>query len=510
MSITLRDLVQQPHLQLTVVAGETGLDREVSWAHTSDLPNPWEWMGPGELLLTNGTNLGGSGAMQIAYLNRLQDNGTSGLVVGLGTSSRRVTRQLARRADELGFALLTVPYCVPFTSVVRCVATANDREESQQLAAAAQFYDLLRSSLAAGRTGAELFGALGRRLGVRLSLVDAETGASLVPGQGESAFAPSLVSAYHAHGRAIPAVLRLLAGEAGPAPRGAVAVAVPGTAGTALVVEPLGAAPPSPLMLQHLAIAGAMELTRLVAADERDRRLGADGLCSLLDGRHDPVLAYRQMDRAGLVLSECVVGAVRESTPETEESIHGQLARARVPHLLVARDDVVFVLLPAGDVDGAFAEATATAGTVAGIGGDLTAPDRVAVAAREAQWALGVAEAEGRPLGRYGEATSLLLPRTPVEAAALVQRILGPLLRHDAVHGTDYVRTLRAVLDHDRSWQAAAHVLHIHRQTLGYRLRRIEELSGRGTTATGHLAEWWFALQAQALLAISEGARPDG
>ncbi len=74
-------------------------------------------------------------------------------------------------------------------------------------------------------------------------------------------------------------------------------------------------------------------------------------------------------------------------------------------------------------------------------------------------------------------------------------------MSHDAEHGTDYVHTLRVVLRLDRSWQRAAAELHIHKQTLGYRIRRIEQITGRGLTRTEHIAEWWIALRAQDLLA---------
>jgi PucR family transcriptional regulator, purine catabolism regulatory protein len=41
---------------------------------------------------------------------------------------------------------------------------------------------------------------------------------------------------------------------------------------------------------------------------------------------------------------------------------------------------------------------------------------------------------------------------------------------------------------------------------LGYRIRKIEQLTGRGLTRTEHLAEWWFALRAHDLLT---GRSPD-
>ena len=45
------------------------------------------------------------------------------------------------------------------------------------------------------------------------------------------------------------------------------------------------------------------------------------------------------------------------------------------------------------------------------------------------------------------------------------------------------------------------------RSRLGYRLRRIEVLTGRGFSSTEHLAERWVALRAQRML---EGASGTG
>ena len=48
MSITVGALLEMPHLQLRLHSGQQGLDREVTWTHTSDLPDPWLaplWLG---------------------------------------------------------------------------------------------------------------------------------------------------------------------------------------------------------------------------------------------------------------------------------------------------------------------------------------------------------------------------------------------------------------------------------------------------------------------------------
>jgi purine catabolism regulator len=54
---------------------------------------------------------------------------------------------------------------------------------------------------------------------------------------------------------------------------------------------------------------------------------------------------------------------------------------------------------------------------------------------------------------------------------------------------------LASFLAQDRSWQRAAKGLHIHKQTLVYRMRRVEELTGRRLSRTEDVAELWFALK---------------
>jgi PucR family transcriptional regulator, purine catabolism regulatory protein len=141
--------------------------------------DPWKWLGSGELLLTNGAGLSPNEAVQVAFIERLAETGASGFGLGLGMSGPPLGRQVWQRADELCLPLVTVPYSMPFTAVVRAVADANDREESRQLGRVARLYELLRASVLAGRSGPELFRKLGRELDVRLYLVDPETGLSL-------------------------------------------------------------------------------------------------------------------------------------------------------------------------------------------------------------------------------------------------------------------------------------------------------------------------------------------
>ncbi|MDX6331026.1 MAG: hypothetical protein QOI83_3409 [Streptomycetaceae bacterium] len=498
MAITVRELLETPHLRLSLLAGARGLERRISWAHTSDLPNPWEWLSAGELLLTNGTGLPADAAAQAAFVEALAEGGTSALIVGLGTGGPPLTRTLTERADELSLPVLTGSYSMPFTAVIRAVADANEREESLQVVRVARLYELLRGAVTAGLPGPEMLRLLGRELGVRLYLVDPETGLSLFDDGVETGFGDALVTSFAAHGRAIPGVLRLC--RTGGTDEVAEVVAVPGDQATALVAESVRGRLPSLVLLQHVATVGALALAQLAAGRERRRRLGAELLVRLLDRRIDPVAAERQLAEAEVELAGSVLVVGRATADGAEDRVHHRLARLRVPHLLLSRDETLHIVVAdQPDHLDPLAQLLESSSAV-GISGRIGTPERLPEAGQEARWALGAAEAEERRLIRYGNETALLLPRTPTEAQSLVSRVLGPLVDHDAERGTDYLRTLRTVLVRNRSWQLAAEDLHIHKQTLGYRLRKIEQLTGRGLNRTEHIAELWFAVRAHDLL----------
>jgi sugar diacid utilization regulator len=73
-----------------------------------------------------------------------------------------------------------------------------------------------------------------------------------------------------------------------------------------------------------------------------------------------------------------------------------------------------------------------------------------------------------------------LLDGIPAEVrAAFHQRVLGALTAQDGkTHGA-LMETLETFLAHDGSWSRSAEVLHVHVNTVHYRLQRIEQLTGR-------------------------------
>ncbi|HCO03107.1 MAG TPA: PucR family transcriptional regulator, partial [Actinobacteria bacterium] len=66
MAITVAELVAEPQLGLTLLAGSAGNRNRITWAHTSDLPRLWEWVTGGELMMTNGLSIPAEAAGQVA------------------------------------------------------------------------------------------------------------------------------------------------------------------------------------------------------------------------------------------------------------------------------------------------------------------------------------------------------------------------------------------------------------------------------------------------------------
>ncbi len=485
MSLSVHDLLQLPGLGLAVVAGERGLSRRVAWAHISDLPNPWDWLGPGELLLTNGTKLGSAPSHQVTYIERLEEIGASGLVVGDGTSQCRITRKLRERADELGFPLLRGPYSLRFSDVARAVAQSGTSESAAQLGAVARMYDRIRCALPKSR-GVLL--DIAEELGVGLDLVDLASGCSLLSPGARGRYGELAATAYRQRGCTLPGVLHLVHGVDDPR---VLALPVPGARPAALVLESARERLPAPAILGHLVSAAGLELSQWLAAAGSRQRMGAELFSRLADGRCEPEIGTRELRQIGIAPEEAVVAAVRNVAATAEIGEH--LAAEGVQHLEMAQGGRILFVVASNAVERL---AELCSGAAIGTSAPLGSVCRLQAAVAEAVWALGVAEVESRTTFAFGEPASLLLPRTPAEAVAVASQILGPLLAHDAAFGTSYVETLRALIESDRSWRRAAAVLNVHHQTLAYRLKRIEALTGRSTTRSADVSAWWFGLRA--------------
>jgi hypothetical protein len=74
-------------------------------------------------------------------------------------------------------------------------------------------------------------------------------------------------------------------------------------------------------------------------------------------------------------------------------------------------------------------------------------------------------------------------------------RLLGPLLAYDERHRAELLPTLREFLACSGSWNACAARMYVHVNTVRYRIRRIEELTGRDLSCLDDQVDFFLALR---------------
>ena len=109
--------------------------------------------------------------------------------------------------------------------------------------------------------------------------------------------------------------------------------------------------------------------------------------------------------------------------------------------------------------------------------------------ARSKRWRSGVtAKTDRAEPGRRSRSRDLQRPRlVPAPAVApgrrgaadVLRSVLGPIEASEGHYGGELMRSLEAFIEENGQWERAARRLYCHRHTLRYRIRRVEELTGR-------------------------------
>jgi DNA-binding PucR family transcriptional regulator len=101
--------------------------------------------------------------------------------------------------------------------------------------------------------------------------------------------------------------------------------------------------------------------------------------------------------------------------------------------------------------------------------------------------------------------SELLLARSPQLGTAIERRVLGPLEDYAERRSADLLETLEVFIRIGLDRRGAADELHVHPNTLDYRLRRVEELAEIDLSQPGDLALIALALKHRGLRWRVEG-----
>lgn len=133
MSITLREIVKQvEHLEMKLVAGEAGLDREVLWTHMVDSDTISAFLQGQELTFTTGIGI----SEKLPLLKLVQEvyrNGASGIVINIGPYVDKIGQDVLNFANEKAFPVFEVPWKIHMAEIMRIICFAITKEQQSRI-----------------------------------------------------------------------------------------------------------------------------------------------------------------------------------------------------------------------------------------------------------------------------------------------------------------------------------------------------------------------------------------
>ncbi|RVU22394.1 PucR family transcriptional regulator [Streptomyces antnestii] len=478
-----------------LVAGASGRGRRIRVVNIMEVPDIVRWMRGGELLLTTAYAVRDDAEALSALIPVLAERGLAALAVKVGPYLPALPPVMLAVADELGFPIVELPGAVMFNDILSEVLGTVLNRQALELERSRAIHERLTAVALDGGSYQELMNVLLELSGCAAAVRD-EHGWILASAGSPPSDQPPAAERAIETGTGASGSVALWRDERDPAPP------APGP-GTSVPVSV-----PELENHQRMALEHATTVAATIAAQER-------------------ALASRQQRYRTLLLMELVSRPPRDRA-ETARRAAAMGWNLRLPRAVVLVEVASTGVGGPADTELALEErllplVRAAAGPDAIIWGSqsglvlLMEPGtsltgrcqtlHAAVTAAHPDWDVAVAAGTVRAdftdyHHSYEEASQTLtlgrelhgpdfvrgyadlgvyrllgqLPAT--ELQTLVDDALGPLLAHDAEHEGHLVETLGVYLLEDRNGVTTASRLHVHYNTLRYRLRQIERLTG--------------------------------
>jgi len=557
--LTVSELLSD--LDVRLLTGESATDVPVRWVHISEIEDPTPWLSGGELLLSTGMQLD-TPERQRRFVDRLADHHLAGLGFGTGFAHPQVPPALLDAAAEREFPVFEVPYEVPFIAVTEAAFTQLVNEQYAVLRRALAAHERLERVVLSERGLDALAATLSTLIGAAVLVFDAR-GRPLVCKEFRRALEPEATAQLQSELSARRREARtFLPGHGDLADRSlALPVAADGGGADAgrtpgervpeawlVAVKDSGPLSDFDRLTLHQAVTiVALELLRGRVAGDTERRLAGDVLAALAAGELTGTELVRRLEPFGIGETVAAIAvqrpdAWRGGPAAIEDALAMALREDAVSCLVASVDTFTYALVAGMEEQELFAMARAVAARLPGMIGGSAGPLRIgagrAMAAADARrsfhearcaaeaLALGVvgepgtqgvngsngthlngstpaAGAGGARVATYKELGSfqLLLSLQDDEALRLFcDSILGPIEAGEGHYGGELMRSLEAFIEENGQWERAAKRLYCHRHTLRYRIRRVEELTGRNLSSARDRIEFWLALRGRELV----------
>ncbi|MFI6477933.1 PucR family transcriptional regulator [Nonomuraea sp. NPDC050663] len=512
----LQALLEMPELGLSALSGHDELARPIRWVVTTDLLDPGRYLNGGELVLT-GLVWRTRPADSETFVAALARAGVSALGA-CEASSGELPADLVEACERHRVPLFHVPQALGFAEVTEHIVRRLSGERASDVKAVLDRH----RQLVSGAGLDPVLEMIGRDLGMRCAVLTAS--GRVVSGNAELAADAAAVLA-----RVFLTAKRL------PCVRGGYSIFPVDEQTTSRVADWFVAFEGSydDWPEERQALAGELAAVAALERVRQDDRLSPEGRIAqelvrlvLTDGKPSDILP--RLEVTGLAGAEGFVAVAAQASGGSDGGLRpgelrsvvreilggGAAAPTRHPaHPVIGViEDEAIALVPAADAElttriraAVHALAPGLGGTRLTVGVSGVAPvEGLRGAVEEARYARRMAE--GRPVSASGPdavvghdelATHvLLLASVPDDVRHMFRvRLLDPLRSYDQVHRAELVRTLEAFLQCSGSWTRCAELLHVHVNTLRYRIQRIQDLTGRDLSRLEDRVDFFLALR---------------
>ncbi len=497
MRLTLADVVSEEELGLLLRSGSpAALSRTVEGAETVEADRPVELSARGYIVLTTGVRLRGNPELQRKLVIEAETRGVAAIGFGVGLVFRSVPRALLDEARRRDFPVFEVPFEVPFRDIIGYINRSHLSVDFYSLKRSVAFQNILLGALEEPRPEEALMARLATIVAGAAILyrpgggVVAEAGGAPVEAiAGEITRRGGPPEAFHVRGWQVIVSPILVEGGL----RFWLAMASRTELATDGITRPLVQVAERLLRLIELARdVGVME--------ERVRR--AELLHDLLDPRRAREVSAERLELFGF--SPGAAWRVALLAPGVEDVVRlvgNAAAGSGHPHLLGPLGPNVTLVFQDGDlpveewVKAAVAEGIDVR---AAVGRAVAEPEHLAESRGDALLALDFLARMDAPAGRvlrfedFELIDALLCSAQPGQLRARADLVLAPLRNHPQL-----LETLLTYLDADLNVNVAAARLHVHPNSLRYRLTRVEEELGRSVRSLSTLVDLYLALRAE-------------
>jgi hypothetical protein len=493
LGVRLGELLADQGLGLRLLVGEAEPDPEFRWIYITDLRDPRRYLGGGEVVLT-GMLWYHEPADAEAFVSAVAEMGVVALGVGTAEIGPVTFDVVVDACQRHGVRLFTVPLDVSFTSITQRVVSALAAEHVRRSSAVLEHHRRLVAALGegGGLDGLVVAGAV--ELGVPCWVIS-PTG-RVVAGLEE-----------------LPDSAAIAAGFVTGKPQvGSYRVLPVGTghrlACWALVVADWTADQHE--IAVELATLIGLERSALAAGRVVERRAATQLLALLADESTPAADISARLTAAGFdaedrlcVVSMTITGEAGLALDVLDELVDGLVTDVdgEAVAITLAGNDLLDSLRA-----GVRAIESGLGPSRLALGVSTPGPgSRLRSSVDEARYARNVAS---HGVNGHGGARAAVVAGSELASHQLLfgalpdelrqsfcRRLLGPVRAYDQEHHSELLESLRVFLDCSGSWSQAAARLHLHVNTLRYRMGRVEELTARDLSRFPDRVDLFLALE---------------